>query len=148
MFAREHKRNLEALVVLGHGGEVQILGSLRARGFFKGRIGQGHGHFAAAVGAVIEEDASVVVADQTNGLLVRLDDGYRLDELIGDAVLVGSLHGRHWIVGLFAVAEHHGVEGALHAIPTLIAIHGVVAARDRGDFARRRSAAFLSVSAR
>ncbi len=116
------------LVVLRHGGEVQRRSKVRAHG-------QRFGHLAAAVGAIVEEDARVILADQADRVVARVDDGHRLDELVGDAALIGPLDGGHRIGGLFARAGDHGELGALDPFPALVAIHRVVAAGDGGDAA-------------
>ncbi len=71
MLAGKYEWNLEGLVVLGHGGEVKVLRRERPGGFLERSIGERHGHLAAAIGAEVEKDASVVVADQADGLVVR-----------------------------------------------------------------------------
>src|SRR5580700_10430245 len=100
MLAREHERNLEAFVVLGESGEVQVSWSSRSGS-------KGRGHLAAAIGAVIEKDASIVLTDQTDRLVARIHYSDRLDELVSDAMFIGAFHGGNRIVRLVAVAKHH-----------------------------------------
>jgi len=59
------------------------------------------------------------------------DDG--LDELVGDAGVVARLHRRDRVGRVHALSCGDRVEGALRAIPTLIAIHRVVAPGDGRD---------------
>jgi hypothetical protein len=67
-------------------------------------------------------------------LALREDHG--LHELIATRVArIGSLHGGAGrIAADFAAAKHDGIPGELVALPALVAVHGVVAADDRGDF--------------
>ena len=95
----------------------------------KGRVHQGAGDLPGPVGPEVEKDDAVVVGD---GALAVADHG--LHELVGDPGGVGGLHsGRGIGVGDGALAVDHGVIGLLHPVPALVAVHGVVAAHDRGD---------------
>ena len=86
----------EALVVLRHGHEEEIL---RPRGigeFVEAGLGDGAGHLARAVGAEIEEDHGIVVADAATGgaaglAPVVITTGS--DEFVGHALLVALAHG-------------------------------------------------------
>ena len=60
---QERHRYRDGGVVRGHGGEVQAFGALLTWGDFQLRIGKGACELTAAVGAVIEEEAGIVVAD-------------------------------------------------------------------------------------
>src|SRR6185312_6071056 len=51
------------------------------------------------------------------------------------ALLVRAKESGFHVLHTLAVAEHHGAETALNALPALIAIHRVVAPGDGGDFA-------------
>ena len=93
---------------------------------------------AGAVVAVVEEDHQIVRADQPHGLALAVDAHDRLDELVGHILVIGVLHGgRHVRHALIADALDQGVVGDLHPLPALVAVHGVVAADDRGDPAAR-----------
>ena len=57
----------------------------------------------------------------------------RLNELIGHLSIVGCLHcqsGRQAHLGL---TLHNSLIGSLHSIPAIIAVHGVIPARNSGD---------------
>ena len=86
-----------------------------------------------AVVAVVEENHGIV------GLDCAVDCGVvdRLDKLVGDILVVALLHGLHHIGGLLALAFYQEVVGHFHAVPALVAVHGVVAAHNRGDCAGR-----------
>ncbi len=83
---------------------------------------------ARAVGPEVEEDRRVAVADPS---LVAHQRG--LDELVGLVALVRGAHrllaGGRRELGL---ALHDRVVGELGAVPALVAVHRVVAARDGG----------------
>ena len=130
----------ERLVVLGHAGEKEVLRALRVRKFVKARLGQRAAHLPGAVGAEVEEDDGVVIADRSNRLsasrharpLIYHND--RLDELIGHAAVIACAHrGNRIHHPLRGISVNHRTIGALDALPAVIAIHGVVAARDAGD---------------
>ncbi len=58
---------------------------------------------------------------------------YGLYELIGHTIVIALLHGGHHICCLLALAGDEKVVGHLHALPALVAIHGVEATHDVGD---------------
>ena len=128
---------------VGHGGV--ILGVAHIGGgeelpleTVKIGIHDGAGDLPCPVGAVVEEDDAVVVAD---GALAVAD--HRLHEFVGDAVGVGLGHRVHGVGVVDALAVDHGVIGHLHALPALVAIHGVIAAHHRGDPAHADLGAFV-----
>ena len=95
---------------------------------------EGAGQLAGAVGAEVIENHAVALADGGHGLAVFHDDG-GLDELVGLFLGVALLYGLLGVIGIHALAQHHGVIGFLHAIPQVIAVHGPIAALDGGDLA-------------
>ena len=100
---------------------------------------------ADAVGAKVEADAGIFVANggQRLALVVYADKGH--DEFVSDILVVEILHSLHR-VNVFAaltVAVNHRIESLGNALPAAIAIHGVVAAVDRGDLAGVVLAHFL-----
>src|SRR5262249_37760713 len=99
--------------------------------------GQGAGDLANAVGPEVEADAGIVVADGSQGLGAGVHAHKGEDEFIGHALVVRVFHALHrvHVPGSFAVAVHHSVEGFGDTLPAAVAIHGVVAAVDAGDFA-------------
>ena len=92
---------------------------------------------AGAVGAEVEVDADILVANLRHRLARAIDHHKRNQELVGDAVVVALLDARHG-VGIRAalgLAVDHRVEGLALALPALVAVHGVVAAVDAGHLA-------------
>ena len=150
---RRNDRQGEVLVVLRHADVGQVFGNAIARddgvefvgafefaAILRGEVavaGQAAGNLAGAVGAEVEIDADVAVANSADGLAAAVGDDEWNDELVGDAAVVGLLHALHRIgvAAAFGVAEDHRVESLLFAVPLLVAVHGVVAAADGGDFA-------------
>src|SRR5579884_2172519 len=134
VLARQYEGKGEALVVLRHGYVLQA--------FRRGRVKRNcriavkrHAHFAAAVRPKVVEHGGVLVADQPHRLVLGIDNYYRLDELVGNAFLIRAADGFYGVGRLLALAVHQGIERPLYALPALVAIHGVVAARDSGDAA-------------
>src|SRR6266700_4990624 len=141
------------LVVLRHADIVQVLRDLAARDDFIERFprievaaavlvdaalaGEHAGDLTGAVGAEVEVEAYVFIADRSDRLAGSVDHNEGNEELVGDAVVVVFLNARDWIeVGAtLGLAGDHGVEGLALALPALVAVHGVVAAIDGGDFA-------------
>ncbi len=134
---------------MGGGDEEEIF---RARGigkFLEAGFDEGAGGFAGAVGAEIEEDHGVVVADHAarDGWFSRRGFGGDYggdDEFVGDAFFVAGADGGDGI-GEFRVgfAVDHGAIGFFDAVPAIVAVHGVVAADDGGDLADAVFAHFL-----
>ena len=99
--------------------------------------GEHAGDLPGAVGAVVEHDADIVVANDSVGMAMLICNHERHNKLVRDAVVVGLLHARDGIGVSSALgpAFDHGFEGKLFALPAAVAIHGVVAAGDGGDLA-------------
>ena len=99
--------------------------------------GQGAGDLADAVGAEVEADAGIFVADggQRLAAIVHANEGH--DEFVGHTLVVGIFHALHRVdvFAAFAIAEDHGVEGLGNALPAAVAVHGVVASVDGSDLA-------------
>lgn len=64
------------------------------------------------------------------GSVVAEDE--RLDKLVSDTILVALLDSLDGVVRLFALALDERVNGNLDSVPSLVTVHGVVAA-DKGD---------------
>ena len=137
------------LFILGHGHEGEIFWARWVAKFLEIGFDEGAGGFAGAVGAEIEEDHGVIVADYGAwgcGLALRgfrVDDGGN-DKFVGDAFLVAGADGGDEI-GEFriGVAVNHGTVRFFDALPAIVAVHGVVAADDGGDLADAVLAHFL-----
>src|SRR5208337_3151400 len=82
-----------------------------------------------AVGAEVEVEADVAVANRRHRLAAIVCDHERHNELIGNTAVVRILYTLHrlGVAAGFAVAEDHRVEGFLFTVPLLVAVHGVVA---------------------
>ena len=85
------------------------------------------GHLTSTVGTEVEEDGRVALV---NALVVGSEG---LDELVAARVLlvVGLDTGNG--VGISIGRVDHDVVGALDALPTIIAVHGPITARDGGN---------------
>ena len=112
-FGRNDHRQRKFLVVLRHADVVQILGNpvtgddgVEIGG--SGQIGSPFGVQAAvareragdladAVGAEIEADAGIVIADSGHRLAAVIDADKRHDELVGDVFVVGLFYALHRI---------------------------------------------------
>ena len=71
-------------------------------------------------------------------------DHDRLDEFVGDVLFVAALERGDRIVGAgFGFAMNQRAVGQLDALPAIVAVHRVVAADERGDFADLQLAHFL-----
>ena len=128
---RERGRQIELRLVFREADEVELR-RLRPRKVGKPGFGQRARDLPGAVRPEIEEHDRVPIDDRADGLAV-LGDHRRLDELVGLAARVGGLDGRRRSLGAQAGGEHQRLVGAGHAVPALVAVHGVVAAGDRGD---------------
>ena len=93
--------------------------------------------FLRTVIAEIEEDHDVAFADRAERTVLAVDADDRLDELVGHALVVRLLHGGDRIGRLLALALYEQVVCQLDALPTLVAVHRIVAADDRRDPAGR-----------
>ena len=147
-FRRDHvAQPRPGLVVLRHGDIAEICRPLRIGKFLETRLGDGARHLARAVGAEIEENHGVVIANRSNrrgrrcGARCNHD---RIDEFIGDATFVAAADGLDRIGGFHrGIAVNHGAIGALDALPAVVAIHRVVAAGERCDAPAANLADFL-----
>lgn len=116
-------------VVGRHGGEGDVLrvGEIGFRGAVD--IAEELGDFPDAVGAVVEEEAGVVVVDAGVGAVD--DDGF--EELV---VLAGGVAGfdrGDRVGGVFAFAQDDAFHADFDAVPPLVSVHDVVSADHGGD---------------
>jgi hypothetical protein len=134
-------------VVLRHAHVEQIFWASGVGELIEIGSGEGVGHLACAVGAKVEEDHRVVIANVSDRLggrfrSVKHYDG--LHKLVGDVVGVTLLQSGNGIGGpRFRFAVDDGAIGQFDALPAIVAIHGVVAADERGNFADAQLAHFL-----
>ena len=92
--------------------------------------------FTGTIGTEIEEHNRIAIEHTA-----RIE-GARHHELVGYIAIVGSLH--ECIGGNIAArfGAYDGIEGLLHALPALIAVHRVIAPRNRSDFCHARKTFF------
>ena len=81
-----------------------------------------------AVVAEVDEDYHVALLNESVHAAV-VD---RLHELVGHALVIAVLHGLHHVGGLRSLALYQQVVGFAHALPALVAVHGIEAAHYRG----------------
>ena len=113
-------------VVLGHRHKVRKLDLLALKAV-ELLVREHASHLTSAVGTEVEEDGRVALVDA----LVVGSEG--LDELVAARILlvVGLDTGNG--VGISIGRVDHDVVGALDALPTIIAVHGPITARDGGN---------------
>ena len=159
-FRWNHHRQTKFFVVLRHADVVQILGhaitgdggvefcrtwqiasALRIQAAVAGKRA---GDLPYAVGAKVEADAGVVIANSRQRLaaIVGTDKGH--DEFVGHVLVVRSLNAMHGIhiLAAFAVPKDHGVVSLGDALPAPVAVHGIVAAVDAWQSCRCCTRAF------
>jgi hypothetical protein len=144
----EHDLDREIGLIGGHGGVEDALGrrpggvSVEAG---EVGVGEGVGELARPVGAEVAVEHGVAVGD---GSVVDAVDHGRDDELVVLPARIAGLdggHGRRCVEVGDAVDD--GVVALAGPLPALVAIHGVVAAADRGDLRVRmdRGEALLQI---
>ncbi len=111
-------------VVLRHADEMEREESLSALESLKIRVDERMGDFPRAVGPEVEENHRIAGLDAG---APAADGGHH--ELVRDALPVGILHGGQRVRRLHALAVHQGGVGFLHAVPAVVAVHRVIAAR-------------------
>ena len=125
-----HRHVGQGSVVLGGADKVHGQEAGLALHIGEVLVHEAPGDLPGPVGAEVEEDDGVVVPD-----LGVLGAHHGLHKLVRHTGVIGLLD-RLSGVGLegpFAAGD--GVIGALHPVPALVPVHGVVAAHDRGDLA-------------
>ncbi len=143
LLIEENVQPRELGVVRGHAAIVERQGVHAGLGHILLR--QHNGKLLRAVVAVVEEDYHVVGPDRAHGLAVGVDPHDGLDELVGHVGVIGFLYGGGHVGSMLADAVDQGVVGDLHALPTLVAVHGVIPADDRSDLARRSGQMLLQL---
>ena len=141
----------EVLVVARHADVGQIFGDAVARddaveflpafqfaAVLRGEVAvaaQAARDLPRAVGAEVEVDANIAVANGAQRFAAVVGQDERDDELVGHAAVVRVLHALHCVrvAATFRIAEDHGVECLLLAVPFFVAVHGIVAPTDAGD---------------
>ena len=129
---REHHRRVEGRVVLGH-LQVADLREIGAREALEVGVQHDLAELPRAVAAEVEEENAVAVGDERPRFLHADERGH---ELVGFLLRVLALHRGHDVVGVGPLAEENQLPRELDALPAVVAVHRVVAADDRRDFAR------------
>jgi hypothetical protein len=96
------------------------------------------GDLTHAIGAEVETDHRVAVANRSDGSVVGVGNYDRFDELVGDLFLVRLLDGRgRRLPAAVGAAVDDRLVREMRAVPSLVAIHRVVPADDRGHSSGR-----------
>ena len=124
----------EGLVILGHAYVMNGEEAVPALKAVKVLKDEGAGDLAGPVGAEVVEDHAVVCLDSSNGGAV-FGNYHRQNELIGNACVVGILHGLYGVCGVYALAVYQRSVCLFNALIAVVPVHGVVAAHYGGDLA-------------
>ena len=89
------------------------------------------------VRAEVEEDQRIAVFDPPQVGSLGRQHRDRLHELVGHALLVKPPYRLQRLLRLRADTERHQVVTALHALPSLVAVHREIAADDGGEMRAR-----------
>src|SRR5260370_4333099 len=134
-------------LVLRHRNVEQILRALGVDEFVEVRRGERVRHLAGAVGAEVEEDDGVIVANRSQRRgrgAASLGDNDGLHEFVGDVLLVAAPEGGDRIVrASFRFAVDDGAIGEFDALPAIVAVHGVIAADQGGNLPDAEFTTFL-----
>ena len=119
-------------VVFGE-GVVTGLGSDLAIKTIKPGLEKCFAKLAGTVSAEVEPQDDIVI---TNALLVGIGKDHGQEKLITTrvALIRGLNRGARCVGAHLTAPEHDGIPGEFVAIPALVAVHGIVAADDGGDF--------------
>ena len=90
---------------------------------------QRDGHLLGTVVTEVDEDHYIALFNAT----VHTGIVDRLDELIGNAVIIALLHGLNHICGLLTSTIYNQVVTFFHTLPALVAVHSVETTHDRGN---------------
>ena len=127
------------LFILSHRDECEALGARRVREFVKPGFDERPRDLPRAVSSEIEEDHGIVVADHAarHGRLPGTSLGRNhggQDELVRHVSFVARPHHGDGIARSgFGIAVNHRAIRLLDALPTVVAVHGVVAAGNARD---------------
>ena len=128
LLGEEYVHALEFGIIGSHAVILQTLDGVHTL-FGHILLGEHLGELLGAVVAEVDEDYHIALLDGT--VYGRVDD--RLYKLVGHAVGVALLHGLNHVGGFLALALDEQVVSLFHAVPSLVAVHGVEAADDAGD---------------
>ena len=115
--------------VLGQHDEIEVNHFLTGKSVEIG-VNEGAGDFASAVGTEVHENQRIAVFHGRIGLAFSANNGC-FHEFIVFIACISGLQARNGGIGLeLAFRQSHQIVSLLNAIPTVVAIHGVVAAND------------------
>src|SRR5438309_9603851 len=134
MIRTESHRQRKLPIIISHTGETNLQ-QLSAIKKTEVSFGEGASDLPRAVGPKVEKDHAVAILNDRYWLFVLIDNYDRLHELIGDALTVRLANGGDRIAARAAFTEPHQPMSLLSALPSLIAVHRVVAPDDGCDFA-------------
>src|SRR5207245_10873469 len=98
-----------------------------------GLVDDGIAQLASAVGGKVVEDHAIAAADWWWRFLAGRDNPGWHDEFVGDAAVIALRDQGHRVGRRRSARLNHGAIGALGPIPSLVAVHRVVTAADRGN---------------
>ena len=94
-------------------------------------LSQHDGQLLSAVVTIVEEDHNIVGLNRTDNLTLLVDCNDRLNELIGNTLVIRLLHSLDHIARRLANTINQLIVSDLHTLPTLIAVHSIVTTDDR-----------------
>ena len=123
-FLLECHRRIEVGIVFGkaHERDVRVLAAIEAIEII---LDESAGDLTCAIGTEVEEDDRIALFHAT------IDKGNGDDELVGDIVLVRSLHCLRRSSLEHRCRMDNRVVRKLHALPTVIAVHRIISAAYR-----------------
>ncbi len=127
----ERHRCRDRRVVLSQADEVDVRDA-RTRKAGEVRIDERPGDLAGAIGSEVEEDDCIAVLDAHARLTGRRHED-RFHELVGHAARVRGPDGVDRVSAHGRFCLHDRTPRALDPLPSVVAIHRVVAAHDAGD---------------
>src|ERR1044072_5209223 len=127
MLRPEGDRQRKRAVVLSHAGEANAgpRASIKAREIFLSKSAR---ELSGAVCAEVKEDHAVAIINSRYGLIIISDNNDGFDEFIRHAFAVGFQHPLNRVAARAAFAVPEQAISLLRAIPSLVAVHRVVAA--------------------
>src|SRR5712692_6573418 len=134
MLRTERYQQRELAIVIRHTGETNV--GLRASSEKDEMIfGKRASDLPSAIRPKVEKDHAIAIPHGRRRFVALIDDYNRLHELIGDAFAVRLANSGDRITARASFTQSHQSISLLGALPSLIAVHRVVAPDDGCDFA-------------
>lgn len=140
---------LELEVVLGHGGDVEVLWEWELWKW-GGVVAEELGDFTDSVGSVVEEEEGIVVCDMLVGGIsettgkrtldsgfITVDDNW-LQELVGLALLISLSDERNWIGSLLSLTEHDAIKSNVDSLPSLVSVHSIISSNNSSNLSNTK----------